>query len=554
MRLTIKTKLGATFLLIFALIGFGLFQAVSVLRVANERLDRIVDHDMHNLLAIENIITQELNISNNLRESLINGTVIDPGRSQRMQAMRDGYARQIDENLARFRSMDIAEMNRLLDEYVTHRDALQALTDRILQADRAKNGNAANDMLLRDSRPLQANVSASLGRIRTLLTEAADRSVAEAHAEFERERTMLLALFLGAAAFGSVTATFIIMSVSRRLSRTTLLARAVAAGDLRTTLDIKGRDEVADLQAAVNDMILKLREVVGNVTLAARNVAAGSAQIAATSEQLSQGAAEQAASTEEASSSVEEMTANIKQSADNATVTERIAAKSADDARTSGLAVSEAVSAMQTIADRIMIVQEIARQTDLLALNAAVEAARAGEHGRGFAVVAAEVRKLAERSQTAAAEISSLSASTVRTAASAGEMLHNLVPDIERTASLVAEISVASRELAAGSGQISVSIQQLDKVTQENTSASEELSSGATELASQADALAAAIDYFKVDDGSPGILIGNGRIRATQPKTVLKPSKDAAEAGFDFNLNSGAEDALDARFKRRDAA
>ncbi len=182
---------------------------------------------------------------------------------------------------------------------------------------------------------------------------------------------------------------------------------------------------------------------------------------------------------------MEEMAGNIKQNAESAGQTEKIARQSADDAKRSGEAVGKAVSAMQTIAEKILIVQEIARQTDLLALNAAVEAARAGEHGKGFAVVASEVRKLAERSQHAAQEISGLSGETVKAAQAAGEMLTRLVPDIQRTAELVADISVASREQNVGASQINQAIQQLDKVTQQNTSAAEELSSTAEELASQ---------------------------------------------------------------------
>ncbi|MGR2741127.1 methyl-accepting chemotaxis protein, partial [Billgrantia sp. Q4P2] len=209
-------------------------------------------------------------------------------------------------------------------------------------------------------------------------------------------------------------------------------------------------------------------------------------------EQLSQGATEQAASAEEASSSMEQMTANIKQNADNAAQTESIARDTANDAEASGRAVAEAVGAMETIAEKILIVQEIARQTDLLALNAAVEAARAGEHGRGFAVVAAEVRKLAERSQAAALEISGLSGDTVKAARSAGEMLTKLVPDIQKSAELIAEISLASNEQNEGAAQINVAIQQLDRVTQQNTSAAEEMSATAEELSSQAEQLQAA--------------------------------------------------------------
>ncbi|MFB9953272.1 methyl-accepting chemotaxis protein, partial [Rhizobium puerariae] len=233
----------------------------------------------------------------------------------------------------------------------------------------------------------------------------------------------------------------------------------------------------------------RLRGVVGDALAAADNVSSGSQELSASSEQLSQGATEQASSAEEASASMEQMAANIKQNADNAAQTEKIARQSSRDAEASGEAVGRAVHAMRTIAEKISIVQEIARQTDLLALNAAVEAARAGEHGKGFAVVASEVRKLAERSQAAAAEISALSGDTVQVATEAGDMLNKLVPDIQKTAELVSEISAACREQDIGASQINEAIQQLDKVTQQNAGASEEMSATSEELASQAEEL-----------------------------------------------------------------
>lgn len=230
---------------------------------------------------------------------------------------------------------------------------------------------------------------------------------------------------------------------------------------------------------------VKLREVLG----ASGNISAASQQTSTTAEQLSQGASEQASAVEQVSSSMEQMGANIQQNSDNASQTEKISIKAAQDAEVSGEAVLEAVKAMNQISGKISIIQEIARQTNLLALNAAIEAARAGEHGKGFAVVAAEVRKLAERSQKAAEEITGLSKNSVEVAERAGTLLEKLVPDIRKTADLVQEIRAASNEQSSGANQINRAVQQLDQVIQQNASASEEMASTAEEMAAQAQAL-----------------------------------------------------------------
>lgn len=388
-------------------------------------------------------------------------------------------------------------------------------------------------------------------------------STAEAKKLYDTTRIMTFLVAAFALLFGVVISFLITRSITAPLREAVTISNRLADGDLTVAIAVTGKDEAGQLLLAMQNMLAKLKEIVSDVKGAADNVAAGSQELSSSSEEMSQGASEQAAAAEEASASMEQMTSNIRQNADNALQTEKIAVKSAAAAREGGQAVVETVIAMKDIAKKISIIEEIARQTNLLALNAAIEAARAGEHGKGFAVVASEVRKLAERSQKAAAEISALSASSVDVAEKAGHLLSLMVPDIQKTAELVQEINASSREQDLGADQINKAIQQLDQVIQQNASASEEMASTSEELSSQAEQLQNAVSYFRLDTRDAGrqtaaqqqssyrkapLKLVNRQVYATgQPQNyhaTLKPS-----AGVELNLMAGA-DKLDASFEK----
>jgi len=438
------------------------------------------------------------------------------------ETVMDEYAKAIDQsrqsletNLARLERLagndELAELRQFRSRY----EAYLVLHAQVREASRENGNTLAFQLAEGKGRELADKAQEIMATIVNNHNTDMDADVEASDRNYATATTLLLTLFGISLALSVGVAIYITRDLLNNLGGEpgdiARMADRVAGGDLDIAFD-SGKRRETGIYLALKTMVLKLREVVGEVQGAGENVASGSEELSASSESLSQGATEQAASVEEISSSVEQMAANIRQNSENAQQTEKIAMQSAQDAEAGGKAVNETVDAMRDIASKIAIIEEIARQTNLLALNAAIEAARAGEHGKGFAVVAAEVRKLAERSGTAASEISELSTSSVAVAERAGEMLARMVPDIHRTAQLVQEISAASSEQDAGADQINKAIQQLDQVVQQNASASEEMASTSEELSSQAMQLQEIISFFSLN--------GHGRALATSQRPV----------------------------------
>ncbi|WP_373050655.1 methyl-accepting chemotaxis protein [Thalassovita aquimarina] len=506
MRFTIKSRLFLTFLLMAAFLvgtgGLALFE----LRNMKQRSEVIVNEHFALVRGVAHHGELQTGIQRHVRNFLL---IDDETQRKIIEAAMKELQAERDAIIAKDLEVATPQLKETLAVYIDLKEGMERLDAEVMRERRAGNTAKAAALLNKEGAQFEAKIESFIAAVQQHATQQMNAAVAEADEEYQ-DAWLLLAAIIGAAVLlALISATQIMRRLNRSLNKAISLSKDVAEGDLTQTAEHREKNELGDLLDNLNAMVVNLRGIVSDVSMSADNVTTGAVQMADTSVALSDAAMKQAGATEEASSAIEQMTANIEQTAQNAQETKDMALKSATGARDSGAAVKTAMDSMATIIDRIQVVQGIARQTDLLALNAAVEAARAGDHGRGFAVVASEVRKLAERSQEAASEISQLSGGTVKATDTAMQMLDALVPNIERTAELVTGINSANAEISIGMGQISQSIHALDAVTQESNASSEELSATAEELSAQAGALKDTIGNFTLErDGTePAVTI-----------------------------------------------
>ena len=305
-------------------------------------------------------------------------------------------------------------------------------------------------------------------------------------------------------------------------------------GDLTRRILVEFPGDIAEVKQATNGFADKMSELIEKIVLGAQEISSASNEVNSSSQTISTGAEHQSSSLEQTTAAIEEMSGSINETASNARKTNELAGDASSMAIEGGEAVDKTVEAMRTIADRIKIIEDIVYQTNLLALNAAIEAARAGEHGKGFAVVAAEVRKLAKRSQHAASEISQITSDSVSISERAGELIGQVVPKIEETATLVKDISSAAGEQDVGIGQITSAMNQLDQVTKTNAMSSQELASAAEELNGQANTLSQMMQFFKINQSSGGYSIpAPTPMQQTAAPVYHAPSTPAPAAASD---------------------
>ena len=507
MTLSIRTKLVSGFLSILLVGTLATLGILSMVSSAAKQLHRVVERDAVAAIKAVEVRYAMLEMSDAMR-----GYLLDPSNQveyDRKLAADSTLLAKIEELKALQPSVDV--LNRL-QQAADYDDAtLNRLENEVL--DLIKRNKLADARAKYSGEYLMARALqvAIMEEMEVLANKDKEAAVASALQTETRARSAVAVIIVAILGLGVAMSLMLAGRIARPIKAIALNLRSMAEGDLTVRAEARSRDELGQMALAFNECAEQVQRVISDVRSNAQAMTNAATQIASASSNLSQGTSEQAASVEETTASLEQMSASITQNADNSRTTEQTAVQGARDAEESGRVAAETTTAMKTIAQKISIIEDIAYQTNLLALNAAIEAARAGEHGKGFAVVATEVRKLAERSQSAANEISGLAVTSVTVAERSGTLLAELVPSIQRTAELVQQVTAASREQSSGVTQISRAMSQVDQVTQRTASAAEELASTAEEMSGQATALQQLVSFFKVNDAAAPAAAQSGK-------------------------------------------
>ena len=531
-NLKIGVRLGLGFAITLALlitiatVSYLRMSALSdnVASMVNDRFPKVVQaNDMIDAL-------------NSIARQLRNAYIYSGAEQQKSLDAIPAQRKIISDNLEKLDKTIRSEQGKeILKKIHASRAAYVTTQDKFIELLKADKKADIVSLMQGDLRKAQTEYINSVNSLIEFQTKTMEKTGKEAEETVSSAIRLIEILGVIATLLTVVFAWVITRSITRPINEALNAATRLAEGDLTVKLESNSKDEVGLLMSAMQNMINKLTQIIGEVRTAADNLTNAAGQVSATAQSLSQSSSEQAASVEETTSSMEQMTASISQNTENAKVTDGMASKAAIEAAEGGEAVGKTVEDMKSIASKIGIIDDIAYQTNLLALNAAIEAARAGDHGKGFAVVAAEVRKLAERSQVAAQEIGNLASSSVKQAERAGSLLTEMVPTIRKTSDLVQEIASASSEQSSGVGQINGAMSQLNQATQQNASASEELAATAEEMGSQAEQLQQTMTFFTLEDGQRSARKAPPAASAGKAKAKGKAQVSARTAAVQVN-------------------
>jgi methyl-accepting chemotaxis protein len=529
-NLKIGVRLGIGFGLVIVLLLVVSMLAYTRVGVLNEEVGGLVHDKYPKTVQATDIVRAMNQVAIINRNTMI---ITDPAELDKQRVRRDEQRKIISDRIDQLEKTITSDQGKRLLSVMQEKGAdYVAILEKFSNLNRSGDREGAIKLLYGDFR---LATDAYMGSIRELIKfqgELMEKTGKDTEALAAQTRNLILWMALSAIAIAIGFAWWVTRSITGPVNEALNAATRIAEGDLTVKIESDSKDEVGMLMSAMQNMIAKLTQIIGEVRTAADNLTNAAGQVSSTAQSLSQSSSEQAASVEETTSSMEQMSASITQNTENAKVTDGMAAKAAKEAAEGGEAVSKTVEDMKSIASKIGIIDDIAYQTNLLALNAAIEAARAGDHGKGFAVVAAEVRKLAERSQVAAQEIGNLASSSVKQAERAGSLLTEMVPTIRKTSDLVQEIASASSEQSSGVGQINGAMGQLNQATQQNASASEELAATAEELGSQAEQLQQTMTFFQIENSqrSNARSAGATSTRASASKSKQQVSARAAVA------------------------